>query len=193
MAADQLDMFAPAPPADLLDRIRGHAREVSDLDSAIALAEEDLAALRARRNEIVHDLMPDVMAEAGMDRFTLSPGDAERNTAVEFRLSTLVKGSWPSDPERREKAVKWLKDHDADGILKTVLTARFPRSEAKRAEEALALVRPICGKIGDATLTATVHPQTLAKFARERIESGEEVDLETLGVFTRRMVKVSGK
>lgn len=179
-AAEVFDVGGEPADNSLLETLRGHAAEVNDLESNIDQAEETLQALRARRHHLLSEAMPDIMVQIGMQEIKVED--------CKFTLGTYVRASWPKETEARDAAVVWLEKNEGAGIIKTTLTARFPRSEHELAATARQRIE---GLTEDVTVAPGVHPATLTKFVRERLENGEPVDMDALNASTGPIVKVT--
>lgn len=161
--------------------------EAVDLAIRIEEIEGELHALKARLTYLQTERMPDLMDEIGFASFKLKTGAANQHTH-EFTLARGMTGSFPKDPTKNRAAVEWLEQNEADGIIKTRLHADFPRSEWQAAQEIAHAISNRC----DPIVSATVHPSTLKKFARDKLDAGEEIDLEKLGLYLFRQVKIKG-
>jgi hypothetical protein len=93
----------------------------------------------------------------------------------------------PKDPDKRDSALAWLEEHEASDIIKTFMTLKFQKSEHN---EALSLAAELHERGYDAVTESSVHPSTLIAHVKERLEKGEEVPLDTLGLFAGRRVKI---
>lgn len=160
-----------------LDRLNQTIDDAVRLEEAAAMMEEDLKAIRRQLNLIKSQQIPDMMAELGVEKLT-------RNGA-EVSVSEFVSGSLPKDEEARARAIRWLEEHDGAGLIKTEIVVSFGRGEKEEADELanrLSNYSPV--------VETGVHAATLQSYARERIRSGEEIDTETLGLYTGRVAKI---
>jgi len=165
-------------PSDALTRLNEKLAEAIDLKMAVDQMEEDLKAAKQQLQLLNTSVIPDMMAELGMEEVT--------QRGWKIKVSDFVSGSLPKDEDRRKKAIEWLEQNEAGDLLKTALQVEFSRSQHN---EALDLAGSISEQGYAAKLESTVHPQTLAAFARERIKNGEPIDTELLGLYTGRVAK----
>lgn len=167
----------PAAP-DALARLNEKLAEAIDLKLATDQLEEDLAAAKKQLNNLNTTVIPDMMAELGMEECT------QRGWKV--KVGEFVSGSLPKDEARLNQAIRWLEEHDAGELIKTSLSVIFTKSQHN---EALSLAGQIEQQGFAPNVSSTVHPQTLMAFARERLKNGEDLDTEVLGLYTGRVAK----
>ena len=178
---DDLGMYVPdANQLKSLEELINQAAEISrtveELEQAVKKHKEELTKL-------THAAIPDAMSAAGTTSFTTTAG-------VKVSIKEVLAGTLPKEEPKRTAALRWLEDHGGKDIIKSTLTAEFEKGggnleKKNRAAEALA-------DMGVVFIDAeTVHPMTLAAFARERLKNGEEVPLEDLGLYSGRMAKIT--
>jgi hypothetical protein len=183
MSDDFSDFDIVAPSTDQLKTIEQLAQKAHQLMSVIDTHEAALKANKAELAELTHKLLPDAMAAAGTASFITTSG-------VKVAIKEVVAGTLPKDEYKRAEALRWLESHDGKAIIKGTITAEFERGEGnlqKKNQAAEAL-----NNMGVAFVEAeSVHPQTLAAFAREKLKAGEEVPLDLLGLYAGRQAKVT--
>jgi hypothetical protein len=174
------DEGAASAAPDSLIRLNEKLAEAVQLQEMYDQMEEDLAALKKQLNHLKTSVIPDMMAEIGMDSCTQNGWDV--------KLHQFVNGSLPKEPDRREKAIRYLESNGGADIIKTTLTVAFNKSQHNMALD-------LAAKIEDAgfapTVVSDVHAQTLAAFAREKLGNGDEVDTEVLGLASGTVAKFS--
>ena len=169
------------------------AQECYVLARNIEQANALLSSLNARWNEIKQNELPEAMAKMGSTVWA-SPDD---NKSVSIEIKDFVAGSLPKpdpkieyDPvgiERRKNALDWLRDHDGEALIKTEITLTFGKGEDNVA---LDLAESLREKGFEPNVESGVHPQTLQKYARERLKKGQNVDFETIGLMSARYADV---
>lgn len=162
-----------------LERLVNQAGEIS------SVVDELEAMLKKKKEELqklTHTAIPDAMAAAGTMSFTTNAG-------VTVSIKDYLNGSLPKEEPARSMALKWLQDNGGKDIIKSTLTAEFERGSGnlqKKNEAAEAL-----SNLGVPFVDAeSVHPQTLAAFARERMKNGEPIPLTELGLHAGKMAKI---
>jgi hypothetical protein len=168
---------ASAAP-DALSRLNEKLAEAISLKETVDQMEEDLGAAKKQLNHLNTQVIPDMMAELGMEECT------QRGWKV--KVGEFVSGSLPKEDAARANAIRWLEDHEAGDLLKTNLSVAFTRNQHN---EALDLAAQIEQRGFAPNVESTVHPQTLLAFARERLKNGEALDTEVLGLYTGRVAK----
>lgn len=177
VAAEEFDVNTKAPE-DKLEAIRLKADEGVALRKKVDELEGDLKAAKAALHELSTKTLPDMMTEVGLESFT--------REGWEIKLALLVSGTLPKDEEKRKAAIDWLVEHDASSLIKTEVGVEFGRDSY---DDAVKLYKALAKKGLGPNLQSGVHPQTLCAFARERLESGEPIDLEVLGLFSCKAAK----
>lgn len=167
-----------AQAAPNLQSLQRKIQEAIDLQAAADQMEEDLKAVKRNLHVIRTSVLPDMMAEIGVEKLVWN--------GWSVKIDDFVSGSLPSEPEKREKAIQWLEDHGAGGLIKTQLRLDFAKSQHN---EALGLAEALRENGLAPQISSSVHPQTLQAYARERIRNGDDIDAELLGLFTGRVAK----
>jgi hypothetical protein len=175
-AFDEAPVASKATLADLLTK----AEEFIGLDKQIKELEDLLITLNGRSNELKTKVIPDKMAEIGITEFATPEGKR-------LRIEKFVAGSLPKEPEKRAAAIKALESWEADDVIKSELNLKFSKQEHNQA---LALADDLRNQGFAVEVTSGVHPQTYCALIRERLEDGDPVDLEVMGVFVGNKTKI---
>ena len=165
-------------PKDKLDNIMEKCKQLLAAQEGIKVMENDLKVAKEFATHLKMDELPKLMSSCGIELLKVDDKVLE--------LDNKISGTWPKNEFGIEQAVEHLKECEGEGIIKTRIEIDFPRDEYEVAEK-------ICNEIDDRCtpiLKEFVHPQTLQKFARERIENGETVELEKLNLYAFQCVKV---
>ena len=157
------------------------AKEVVELTNHIEEVESQLKALKARRKDLTDKVMLDLMLESGTSRMV--------QNNIQFDVKLFVSGGWPKDPVDAQLAIDYLVSIGESDLIKSNVSADFPRLQFDTAEFVASRIE---ARYKDAKVQCThkVHPMTLKKFVRERIEDGESVDLNVLKIYTGQTVKI---
>lgn len=166
-----------APP-DALASMNEKLAEAIELKEVVDQMEEDLKAAKKQLNHINTSVIPDMMVELGIEEVV--------QNGWKVKVDDFVSGSLPKDCERKAKAIAWLEEHEAGDLIKTSVSINFSRSQHN---EALDIASKLHEDGYAPNVDSSVHPQTLAAFARERLRSGEPIDTEVLGLYTGRVAK----
>lgn len=171
---------ATAVAPDTLKVLQSTLQEAVEMEQLTEKMEEDLKAAKAQLNSIKANRIPDLMAELGMENMMWH--------GWEIKVADFVSGSLPAEPEKRKRAIAWLEANDAGGLIKTEVKIPFGKGQYDEAKK-VAMAFEADGYAP--SLDIGVHSSTLQAFARERLKSGETLDIETLGLFTGRIAKFS--
>lgn len=167
-------------------------KSASDIVEAMARCELDVeeieAALKAKNAELTAlktVSVPAALATAGLSDFTLADGLYK---GVKVHVGDFVSGSLPKEPERRDAAIALLEEYEASDLIKDQIVIACAKSQHN---EALDLVARLQKEGWGVVFGSDVHAMTLQKFGRERLEKGEPLDAETLGLYIGRAAKLS--
>jgi hypothetical protein len=173
---DEAPKAAPVTLAKLVEL----GQDLVDAEAGVAALEEALSDAKKRLHHLKTSVLPDAMAEAGLADFSLADGST-------IAISDFVSGSLPKDPEKREKAIKWLEEHDGAALIKTDVSLAFGKSQHNQA---LDLVGRLREEGHEVTVESGVHASTLQSFAKDVLRNGGELDADVLGLFVGRAAKV---
>lgn len=163
-----------------LDRLKKMAAEAIDNEAFIKSLEETLSEAKMKLHHARTKILPDMMAEVGLTSFSLDDG-------TEFSIDNFVSGSLPKSVEGKAAAINWLEQNDASSLIKSDITVSFGRNQHN---EFVNLREQLREKEYDMETSVGVHAGTLASFVREKLEHGDEVPLELLGMYAGRIVKI---
>ena len=175
-----LDLLKEEVPAggDRLEELEKCATLEKNLAEVIGEIEEHLKNLHTKRNKLITERMPDLMAQVQITVL--------EHKGRKYSLDKFVGGSFPKDPDRSQRAIEWLEDHDSAGLLKTTITATFGRDSYEDAQALYDEMAKVCTPV----LQSTVHPSTLKSWAKKRLENGEPLNMDLLGIHSGNIVKV---
>ena len=163
-----------------MQRMMRVAAEVIEAETTIESLEETLSDLKKRLNHLKTVELPDLMAENGMTSFTTESGHG-------IEVSDFVAGSLTKKPDDRKSALDWLAANGAADMIKAEVSVEFGKTEHNRAKDLAARLAADGYFVEE---KEGIHAQTLLAFVREKMRNGEEVPLETLGLFAGRVAKV---
>lgn len=177
----------PQDDDDLLLRIKTQAQALRDKRYEIKNIEERLEAAKADVRTLQREVIPDLMAQAGIPSLTI---EAEGNTpAYEIKMRPFARASIAAawEPNRREAAFDWLDTHGAGDLIKTEIAILLPKE--KRAE-ALELIQRLRTMNYEPQISESVHHGTLSKWLKEAIRQGHIVPLDVIGGEVGREVTI---
>ena len=172
-----MDEFAPLVKArdDTLtnlstnvERLRGKLAERTALENALELLGKEITELEIER-------IPDLMFEAGLQKFVTTDG-------AMIEVKQVVTATWPKETEKAEAAIRWLEETHNEGVLKVQVSADYGKANR---DKAIALFNQLRGDNQvKVTLTENVHANTLNKLMRDCLRIGTQI-YDGLGLFTR--------
>tara|TARA_R110002051_G_C8493821_1_gene463642 strand:+ start:108 stop:677 length:570 start_codon:yes stop_codon:yes gene_type:complete len=162
--------------------LAGLIRQVGKVQTDLVRAEENLKLLKRNRDRYLHELIPQKMQETGLDKVVVNGNSVS--------LATFVSGTMPKDPMQRDIALSHLREIGASDFIKNQVSVSFPVSEDNRAR---AMQADLEEKGFDTAAKTWVEPQTLKKLIRERVEAGQEIDLEIFNAHIGTIAKIKGE
>ena len=152
---------------------------VKNLAERQLLLENELADLGVKLKakgealkKVQEDLLPEAMAEIGLETYTLFSG--EEVTIKTGIAATISKAN-------AAEAFAWLKVNKHDDIIKNEFKVAFGRGE----EEASKHLLDFLVKAGfDFTNKRGVHHSTLRAFCTEQMEKGANIPQDIFGIFS---------
>jgi hypothetical protein len=149
-----------------------------NLEKFVADAELQLAELKEELDHVKSELLPDAMAEAGVESFTLANG---------YTVS-IKNAVFASIPEKfKEQAFSWLRAHNAGSIIKNQFTLQFGKGDDDKADKLKQLLE---SQGLEAEIKQAVHPMTLKAFIKEQLEQGVEFPMDVFGATVKNFANV---
>ena len=158
------------------------AQNLVDQERLVKDLDDNLNEAKKLLNHMKTVEFPDMMAECGLSEFK------HTETGAKIAIADFVAGSLPKEPERRAAAIAYLSTHGAEDLIKTEISLAFTRNQHNIA---LDLADELRKRGMPLEIFSGVHAQTLLAYAREAMRKGEEIPLETLGLFAGRVAKVT--
>ena len=173
---------------DMLDEI-----EVTDIaeqcvllkkkEDEVAALEEKLKAKKEERDDISSRVIPELLAEQGLQEIKLADG-SKVSVKKEFR-ATL-----PKDEIRREAAYQWLRDQNLGDIIKNNVTVSFGKGEDNKANQ---LVDLAVANGFTPQQKSDVAWNTLTAMYEERVKAGLDMPSDVFNLWIRNKTKISRK
>ena len=162
--------------AELTDALRAKQREVSELEERLLVVDRELSALTS-------DLLPKALTECRVSEFVGEDG-----------WKTALKESFRCGNLKEPAGLAWLAENGHGDLVRNTIEVSLNKEDGALAAEIVETLRAHrAANRMMITNSAQVHWQTLAAFAKERVEAGEDPPLETLGVMRQRYVELSRK
>ena len=155
------DASQEAPEGDILVRIGEAADGMDSLDAQMKELADKTKILKARHTELSTQIVPGLMAEAGIEKVTTASG---LNVVVKPFYSCRITGA------TEDAAYAYLQKSGNMGLIKTGVTVDF----AKGSELVPDLMSLLEEHNYEASVSEKIHPKTLESFVRGQIEDGVE-------------------
>lgn len=172
-----------ATPASALDEIMNYVRALETTDAEILTAEQQLDALKIKRDNLARTVLPMYLDQNGLEELKLSNGK-------KLSLKEDVYARLPADPFEKEDMLKWLEDHGGGAKITDKLIVEEPEDVLidSLSEAGIAFSRD-----------RTVNTQSLQAYFREMLGlkkgSVAMIAMEDIpkkfGVYVKREAKLS--
>jgi seryl-tRNA synthetase len=159
--------------SNLVKSINRVSKEIED-------TENHLKALKAEKQKLAFETIPNLMDEMGIDRVDVDDATVS--------LKTVISASIPVD--NREKAFSWLRENGLGDIIKNDVTLSFSMGEDNMAKD---LIVDLEQRGFTPSSKTYIHPMTLKAFIGERVEKGLTVDYDLFGAFVARTAHIGRK
>lgn len=191
MPAELLGETQSPQSSDRLVALRVACESLRDAEAEVTDLEERLKQAKARRLKISVDIIPDKMDEAGVVAVELAARGNHAAVRVEVKpfVAANIAVAW-SDEKRRE-AFDWLDANKSGDLIKTVVEVAFHREDRERALQIATKLREL--RLGEVTVSESVHSATLGSWLRERVKKKLATPLDIIGGVVGRVAKVVPK
>lgn len=176
--SNPFDTYEAPVDEGVMEKMIRLATEVSSLETTKADIEQELKDIGNRINTIKINELPTLFSELGISEFKLADGS-------KLKIKEVVAGSIPKDPEKKQAALNWLDNNDCGDLIKTFVELDFAKGQDNFAKNAVALLEE---NGYEPTVDKGVHAQSLCARVRERLKTGEDLDLEVLGVYVGKTI-----
>lgn len=154
-------------------RLKMAAFQLRDVEDNIRRLESELERSQESRKTLERQVIPDMMAEAGIKSFTLEDGST-------IKLTVLAEGSLPKDPTARAAAIEWLVANGYADLIENKVTSSWARGERDAAQtEYQRLVARGDAKV---SIDEGIHFKVLGARMRDRVVAGLPTPLTDLGI-----------
>jgi hypothetical protein len=153
--------------------------EQTHLEDLVSELEEQLKQAKDKLCLQSTMILPNMMAEVGLESFTLPGG---RKISIENKVYAKL-------PADTYNAFSWLREHGMDGVIKTQVVLDFGTGEDDKvhaAQDALMAMGLV------PMVKSTIHHMTLKALVKEQLEKGTGIPLDDFGAGTIRTSVVKG-
>ena len=166
---------------DELSAVVKHANAIIALEAEMAILEKQLELKGTTLTVLKQQTLPNAMNDIGLSALRLSNG-AEVVVKPFYQCSVSDK-----DPILKEKALKWLRTHDAGSLIKH----EFKVALGVDAVKEVASLRGFCNKKQIPFVDGqNVNAQTLKSFMKERVEKGQPFPLDIFKGFIGKIAEI---
>jgi hypothetical protein len=176
--SDVFSLFDEEVDASKFDKVDGEKgstlstliRQSMEIDEKIAEAEQYLKDLKFKKRKVNEEDIPNLMQEMGIDSVTVDGNKVALRQFVHARIAD----------DKKDEAFTWLRSIGEADIIKNDVTVSFKSGEDNMAG---AVIDDLRSQGLEPAQKTHVHPQKLKAWVKNRIESGQEIDFDTFGVY----------
>ena len=177
---DKIDSLANTSSNDM-QALSDQVIKLRNLEDDLEKQEEKLKKLKNDIDVLSGDVIPTMMTEMNVSKFTLADGAGVEVKPVYGASITVAK---------KEEAFNWLRDNGLGDLIKNEITVSFGRNEDNKAAEYASLAQ---GQGYQPNQKLKVEPMTLKALVRERLEAGKEMPTDLFNVFAGSRTKITRK
>jgi hypothetical protein len=177
---DKIDSLANTSSNDM-QALSDQVIKLRNLEDDLEKQEEKLKKLKNDIDVLSGDVIPTMMTEMNVSKFTLADGAGVEVRPVYGASITVAK---------KEEAFNWLRNNGLGDLIKNEITVSFGRNEDNKAAEYASLAQ---GQGYQPNQKLKVEPMTLKALVRERLESGKEMPTDLFNVFAGNKTKITRK
>lgn len=166
---------------DGLTRLSAMADELFDAETEVNRLELEKKQAQQRVQRLSETDIPSLMDELEIEEFKTRSG---------LKIEVVDKLSAKKLTQAHGKALAWLRDNGQGGLIKTLVGVPFT---AGHESEADVLVEQLSGEGIAAAKSMEVHHSSLAAAIKRMLADGEDVPMELLGGYQRRVAKIEAK
>lgn len=188
------DAEAPPQSAGDLKQAAVYAQEMLDLEARSAALNEELKTNDKRYQKIQLELLPDLLVSLGVKTFKLESG-------ASIVVADFVRGSIPTQSSidkaddfdrpalvaRRTECFTWLRQRNADSLIKNTVVAEFGKGQDQQAKQ---LFQRIVADGFKASCNEEVTFQTLNSYLREQQKAGVAIPVDPFGLFVGKKATI---
>jgi hypothetical protein len=172
-----------------LEDVQRHASEARSLMLEIKGLEQRLEEAKAKLDAIQSGTLPDLMDRLKIDHIGVP--SSGNYPGMDFQLRNYYRASisvkWPDD--RQKAAFDLLEKLNAGSLIKTEVSAAFPKGKLAAAKKAFSALKKFNVPVD---LSRSVHHGTLTTWVKEKYERGQrlsDAQLETIGASVGRICR----
>lgn len=181
MEEDANNIAKAAQSEDSLKVLVEYGTQLRNINRKIENLEEDIKLLKTSRDDLEKGKIPDLMGRLKLTEFKMDDG-------YKITSGPFVQASLPKEPELREKALGWLRNHGHEDLIKRNIVVSFDKGMDKKAEQLAEFARSIGMDPED---KADIHHMTYTAFIKEQLKNGVAIDAEMMGAYVGQKAKVT--
>lgn len=168
-----------APLEAVVEKLTAAATRSAELAAEKKTLEARAKAISKEMEKLARSTLPELLAEIGATKWETE----DFVVAVGAKVAGSLSRS--SDPD---KAVEALRANGMGSAIRSTLTVSFEGDEHDLCEKVAQTIAAHFER--EVSTERTIHPSTLAAWARDRIKEGQPVDFDLFGLATWREATV---
>lgn len=163
---------------DQLQKLTRVAGLLTEAEALVATKEEELKAAKAEVTRLSENVIPPIMEKLGIAELKMDDGAVV--TVGEEMQGRQLTG-------KHVAALKWLRDNDLGGLIKTEVVVPFAAGSEGDADQ---LIERLQGEDIAASKGVVVNAASLKASIKRKLEEGVDVPVDTLGIHQKTVTKV---
>ena len=176
------DVKKPVASGEVAKLLTQAVEKSLELEQTIDSLEEAAKGYKSELRQLLERTIPELMASIQSMEWK------HEKTGAKVAVKDMILGSLPKEEEPRKTAIEWLTTHDGQDLIKSNIAMSFGKGDHNFMKEVEAKLDKLKAQY---TIKEDVHAQSLALFARQRLENGEECPLDVLGLYSIRQAKIT--
>lgn len=160
---------------DKIDILKKLGERAVELEKLITVKESELAVMEKDLKDLTTLILPEMFDEIGITSVTLSNGKT-------LEVKKKVTGRVVDEGE----CYQWLDENGHSAIMKKEYTMSYRAGEDTTEVETLLRQKGIAF-----TQKLAIHPSTLKKFIKERLEEGDNIPFKPFGIYEYKEVEMT--
>lgn len=175
---DKIDSLANTSSNDM-QALSDQVIKLRNLEDDLEKQEEKLKKLKNDIDVLSGDVIPTMMTEMNVSKFTLADGAGVEVKPVYGASITVAK---------KEEAFNWLRNNGLGDLIKNEITVSFGRNEDNKAADYAVLAR---GQGFEPVQKENVHAQTLKAIVGECVETGLDMPSDVFKTYVGNRTKIT--
>ena len=166
------------PDKEALSTLSKMVHRQVDLEKTVERLKEETKQAEKDLREVSDDQIPQEMLSLGLSALVLEDGS-------KLSIKDVYSASIPK--YRNKEAIQWLRDHEHDGMIKSLVSLSFGREEQELRSK---VFKQLKASGFSPEETDSVHSGTLKAWVKECEENGIKIPHDLFGVYVGKRANI---